>query len=101
MIKQLEKYATSEPKTPAKTRYTETTQKIFYDKDEYSRRDRVRALIDVEDEYSRTKTISMREVVSNAITNGLATEQVQEADNVEKRETQEQQMEGVVTKDDE
>ncbi len=98
-VKQLEKYAMSEPKTSAKMQYAEATQKIFYDKDEHSRQDRVKALIDVENEYFRTQTILMQEVVSNAITKGIATEQVLAADNIENREMQEQQMKGV-TKDD-
>ncbi len=98
-VKQLEKYAMSEPKTSAKMQYAKATQKIFYDKDEHSRQDRVKALIDVENEYFRTQTILMQEVVSNAITKGIATEQVLAADNIENREMQEQQMKGV-TKDD-
>lgn len=43
--------------------------------------------------------IEMKEVVTNAINNGITTEQVEEADNIESREIKEQEMEGV-TKDD-
>lgn len=98
-VQQLEEYASSAPKTSAKIKYAEATQEIFYNKNENSRQNRVEALIDIDNEHLRTKTISMKDVVSNAITKGIATEQVQEADNIENREMQEQQMEGV-TKDD-
>lgn len=43
--------------------------------------------------------IEMKEVVTNAINNGTTTEQVQEADNVERGEIKKQELEGV-TKDD-
>ena len=45
------------------------------------------------------QSIEMKEVVSNAIESGTTTEQVQEADNVERIEIQEQELEGE-TKDD-
>lgn len=48
---------------------------------------------------NNNEIITMKLVVSNAITNGIGTEQVQEADNVERVETKEKQIEGV-TRDD-
>ncbi len=53
----------------------------------------------LESEYSKSQTISMKSVVSNAITQGIATEDVRRIDNEEHRKLQENQIEGE-TKDD-
>ncbi len=52
-----------------------------------------------EEHENMSRIIGMKKVVSNAINNGTTTEQVREADDVEHRKIQEQEMEGV-TKDD-
>lgn len=98
-IIRLEEYAISEPITEAKKQYTQATHKIFYNKESNDRQDRVNALIDLENEYSKFHAISMKSVVSNAITKGITTEDVVKSDNEEHRRTQENQIKGV-TKDD-
>ena len=50
-------------------------------------------------EYNKSQTISMKSVVSNAITQGLATEDVKKVDDIVHRKISENQIEGV-TKDD-